>query len=350
MYRGSGSETGSVRYGGVVRAGAALLLVWAATGLAGCTSADPEAPESTTEQTEVRIPSGATAVQIGRVLQRAGLVRFPRAFALTARITGAEGSLKAGRYRFARDASWFQILDQLERGSVETVSLTIPEGFTLWQIAARIAAFTGDDPDSVRLLLADSALTAALAVPGPTLEGYLFPDTYRLAEELPARAVIEALVERYREFWTPDRRARLDSLGLTESELVTLASIVEKEARVAEERPVIAGVYWNRLQRGMLLQADPTVQYALGGEPRERLLYSDIDAVKDHPYNTYSQTGLPPGPIASPGEAALEAALSPADVPYLFFVARPDGSHVFTRTNREHVNAKNRIRSEGGGS
>jgi UPF0755 protein len=130
---------------------------------------------------------------------------------------------------------------------------------------------------------------------------------------------------------------------------VTLASIVEKEARVAAERPVIAGVYWNRLQREMLLQADPTVQYALGGEPRERLLYSDIDAVADHPYNTYTQPGLPPGPIASPGEASLDASLSPAEIPYLFFVARPDGSHEFTRTNREHINAKNRIRAETNG-
>jgi len=349
MHKGAGPRTGCARFG-VARAAAALFLVWASIGLTGCTNADPEAPGATTQQTEVRIPTGATAIEIGRVLQRAGLVRFPRAFALTARITGAEGSLKAGRYSFARDASWFEILDELERGSVETVSFTIPEGFTLWQIAARIAGFTGSAPDSLRELLADSALIAALSVPGPTLEGYLFPDTYRFAEELPPRAVIEALVERYREYWTPERRARLDSLGLSERELVTLASIVEKEARVAEERPVIAGVYWNRLQRGMLLQADPTVQYALGGEPRERLLYSDIEAVADDPYNTYSQPGLPPGPIASPGEAALDAALSPADVPYLFFVARPDGSHVFTRTNREHVNAKNRIRSEGGGN
>ena len=111
---------------------------------------------------------------------------------------------------------------------------------------------------------------------------------------------------------------------------------------------MIAGVYWNRLQRGMLLQADPTVQYALGGEPRERLLYAAIDSVAGHPYNTYTQPGLPPGPIASPGEAAMDASLSPAEVPYLYFVARPDGSHEFTRTNREHINAKNRIRAESG--
>jgi UPF0755 protein len=126
---------------------------------------------------------------------------------------------------------------------------------------------------------------------------------------------------------------------------VTLASIVEKEARVVDEMPVIAGVYANRLEIGMPLQADPTVQYALGS-PRARLLYASIDSVADHPYNTYTNPGLPPGPIASPGEAALRAALEPADVPYLFFVARADGSHEFTRTLREHINAKNRIRDD----
>jgi UPF0755 protein len=316
--------------------------------IGGCTAADSDVPDPSVSETEVIVPPGATAVQIGRLLKQAGLVRFPRAFALTARVAGAEGSLKAGRYRFANDASWFQMLEELERGSVETVSLTIPEGFTLQQVAARIANFTGDDPDSIRLLLADSAFVAELDIPGPTLEGYLFPDTYRFAEDLSARVVIQELVDSYREFWTMERRARLDSLGLSERELVTLASIVEKEARVGEERPVIAGVYWNRLQRGMLLQADPTVQYALGGKPRQRLLYSDIDAVAGNPYNTYTQPGLPPGPIASPGSAALDASLSPADVPYLYFVARPDGSHEFTRTNREHINAKNRIRAESG--
>ncbi|MFO7588428.1 MAG: endolytic transglycosylase MltG [Gemmatimonadota bacterium] len=303
--------------------------------------AGPPAPR----EVEVRVPPGASARQIASLLRDAGLVRFPLLFSWTARATGAAGSLKAGRYRFASDASWFEMLDALERGEVVTVPLTIPEGFTARQVADRVAGFSGADPEPVRALVEDSAFAAALGVPGPTLEGYLFPDTYRFAESLPPEAVIRAMVDRYRAFWTPGRRARLDSLGLSERELVTLASIVEKEARVAEERPVIAGVYRNRLARGMLLQADPTVQYALG-EPKERLLYRDIEAVADHPYNTYTQPGLPPGPIASPGEASLDAALSPADVPFLFFVARPDGSHVFTRTDREHVNAKNRIRAE----
>jgi len=328
------------------RLGVAVGIVLMSFAPAACGESPAHQEESRHPEVEVVIPGGATAIQIGRTLRTAGLVKYPRAFALTARVSGSEGSLKAGRYRFSLDASWFEILEALERGTVETVTLTIPEGWTLWQISERVAAFTGLEVDRVRDLLADSVFVASLNVPGPTLEGYLYPDTYRFAEDLPAQAILREMVSQYHEFWTPERRARLGSIGLTERELVTLASIVEKEARVAEERPVIAGVYWNRLQRDMLLQADPTVQYALGGEPRERLLYSDIDAVAGHPYNTYTQPGLPPGPIASPGEASLDASLTPAEIPYLFFVARPDGSHEFTSTNREHINAKNRIRAE----
>ena len=147
------------------------------------------------------------------------------------------------------------------------------------------------------------------------------------------------MAERYRDWWTPDRRARLDSLGMSERELVTLASIIQAEARQVEEMPRISSVYHNRLDRGWLLQADPTVLYALGG-PRERLLYAAIDSVQDNPYNTYTQPGLPPGPIGAPGALALEAALHPADEPFMFFVARPDGSHVFTQTLAEHNRAK----------
>jgi len=319
-----------------VRAAAAAALLGLS---AGCAAPPPSA------DVEVRVPPGASAREIGTLLEEAGLVRFPVLFSWTARVRGAAGSLKAGHYRFAPDASWFEMLDAMQSGAVLTVPLTVPEGFTARQIADRVAAFSGVDPARVRELVDDSAFASALGVPGPTLEGYLFPDTYRFAEGLPPEEVLRAMVDRYRAWWTPDRKARLEADALTERELVTLASIVEKEARVAPERPIIAGVYRNRLERGMLLQADPTVQYALG-EPKERLLYRDIDAVADHPYNTYTQPGLPPGPIASPGGASLEAALEPADVPYLFFVARPDGSHEFTRTAREHVNAKNRIRAE----
>lgn len=306
--------------------------------------ADAPAPG---EIVEIVVPPGAGALAIGRQLRDEGLVRSPRLFALAARLRGVEASLKSGRYELEGGMGWGGILDVLARGEVVTFPLTVPEGLTIREIAPRVAEATGVEADSVLRLSADPAFVSALDVPGPTLEGYLFPDTYRFAEGLEPADVLREMVARYRAYWSPERRARLDSLSLTERETVTLASIVEEEARVEEERPIIAGVYTNRLRIGMLLQADPTVQYALG-EPKERLLYADIDRVADHPYNTYTHAGLPPGPISSPGAAALDAALWPADVPFLFFVARPDGSHVFTRTNREHVNAKNRIQGERG--
>jgi UPF0755 protein len=324
----------------------AVALLVLAGGLWFATTPPTDGPQ-VGEELEVIVPQGSGALAIGRQLHLEGLVRSPRLFALAARIRGVEADLKAGRYLLEGGMGWSQILDVLALGEVVTFPLTVPEGFTIRELAPRVAEATGTTVDSVARLATDSAFVASLDVPGPTLEGYLFPETYRFAEGLPPEALLAEMVSRYRAFWTPERRARLDSLSLDERELVTLASIVEEEARVPEERPVIAGVYTNRLEIGMLLQADPTVQYALG-EPKARLLFADIDRVADDPYNTYTHAGLPPGPIASPGEAALEAALHPAEVPFLFFVARPDGSHVFTRTNREHINARNRIRRERG--
>jgi UPF0755 protein len=233
----------------------------------------------------------------------------------------------------------------LTQGRVVTVPLTIPEGFRLNQIAPRIGQVSGMDADSVRALLHRPGIDSAYGVPGPGLEGYLFPDTYRFAAGVEVDIVIRAMTRRYSAFWTPDRRARLDSLGMNERSLVTLASIVQAEARRSDEMPRIASVYHNRLNLGWLLQADPTVLYALGG-PRPRLLFAAIDSVAESPYNTYRQPGLPPGPIGAPGEQALVAALYPAKERYLYFVARLDGSHVFTRTLAEHNRAVAESRRE----
>lgn len=301
------------------------------------------------EEVEIRVPDGAGASAIASTLADSGLVQHPRFFALYAGLRGSEARLKAGRYRFATDATWSEMLDAMERGRVETRALMIPEGFTTRELAPRLAELTTASADSILALARDTAFARELGIPGPTLEGYLFPETYRFAEGVSPRRALRTMVERYRAFWTPERRERARDLGLDEREVVTLASIVEEEARVAEERPVIAGVYHNRLERGMLLQADPTVQFALD-TTKARLLFRDIDDVADDPYNTYTQPGLPPGPIASPGEGSLRAVLEPADVPYLFFVARPDGSHVFTETNAAHEAAIAEIRGGGGGS
>ncbi|MEN8145273.1 MAG: endolytic transglycosylase MltG [Gemmatimonadota bacterium] len=326
---------------------AALMLT-----LAGCSApggqagAAPDGAAEAADSIRVNIPAGASALAIGSALHDAGLVRTARGFALYVRLRGAQSDLKSGQYGIPAAAGWDDILEQLRRGQVLTEAVTIPEGLTLREIAPRLAEVSGVTADSVLALARSPDLTSRLGVPGPTLEGYLLPETYRFAEGVDPETVLRAMATAYLDFWTPERRALADSLGLDERELVTLASIVEEEARRPEERSLIASVYLNRLRIGMLLQADPTVQYALGA-PRARLLYRDIDSVADNPYNTYTNPGLPPGPISSPGSATLDATLRPEQADFLYFVARPDGSHVFTRTSREHINAKNRIRREG---
>ncbi|MDT8342003.1 MAG: endolytic transglycosylase MltG [Longimicrobiales bacterium] len=304
-----------------------------ATALVACSAGD-----RATGTVEVRIPPGAGFAAVTDSLHARGLVDRPGLFTLYARMRGVDRQVQAGRYRLPAGASWREILEALTRGAVVPERLVVPEGWTLRQMAPRIAHISQVEPARVEALLLSDSLTTLLSVPGPGLEGYLLPDTYLLAEGTPPEAVAAVMVGAYHAFWTPERQARLDSLGMDRRELTTLASIVQAEAGNAQEMPLIAAVYHNRLREGWLLQADPTVLYALGG-PRERLLFSAIDSVADSPYNTYRRPGLPPGPIGAPGRAALEAALNPADVPHMYMVAGPDGGHVFSTTLAEHNRA-----------
>lgn len=320
--------------GALKRLPAAGLLLLAAAGCAG---------DGTGEPMRVRVNRGAALATVADTLDARGIIDHPRLFTLYARVTRQANRIKPGTYAFRRDSGWKTVLDDLVAGRILTERIVIPEGFDVADIAPRIAGVAGADPDSVRELLLDSAFAAARDVPGPTLEGYLYPATYTIPVDAPVEAIVDAIVAEYLELWTEERRAAAGALGMTERQVVTLASIVEKEARRTEEMTTIAAVYHNRLRIGMPLQADPTVQYALGVH-RERLLYAAIDSVADHPYNTYRRAGLPPGPIGSPSVRAIDAVLSPADVDYLFFVARPDGSHVFTRTLAEHNRARAEIR------
>lgn len=329
-----------------------LLGLLAGLMLVGCGTpgaVGPRQGEDTAEDgaVTVRIPRGAGAGAVAESLHVSGLVGHPFLFSTYVRLRGAGGELKAGTYRMPADAGWEELLSMLRRGNVATEPVTVAPGLGLREIASRVAEISGTSADSVLALAREAAVAREMGVPGPSLEGYLFPETYRFARGVSPRQILSTMTERYRRFWGPEERARADSLDLTEREVVTLASIVEKEARVAEERPVIAAVYLNRLERGMRLEADPTVQFALDSA-RSRLLYRDIEEVAENPYNTYTHAGLPPGPIASPGEASLRAVLHPEQVPWLFFVARPDGSHVFTRTIEEHNRAKLRIRNSTG--
>ena len=191
--------------------------------------------------------------------------------------------------------------------------------------------------DSVNAAVRDTALRARLDVPTPTLEGYLFPDTYAFPLGTTARQAVHEMVKRFEREWKPEWNAQLTTLALNRNDIVTLASIIEKEAKRPEERPVISAVYHNRLRKRMLLQADPTVQFALGRHTA-RVLYKDLEV--NSPYNTYKYAGLPPGPIASPGGPSLVAALFPANVSYLYFVADSDGHHEFRTTLAEHDSAK----------
>jgi UPF0755 protein len=297
------------------------------------------------EPVQITVPAGATLSEVADTLSTRGVIRAQRIFELYARFRGDDRRIKSGTYELAMASSWGDVLEPLTLGTVLTRLVTFPEGFRLRQMAPRIADITDMAVDSVVSLMEAAGLEQRLGVPGPGVEGYLFPDTYRFAPGIPVESVLIAMVGRYEAVWTEDRRARLAELSMSEAELVTLASIVQAEARDMTEMPSISAVYHNRLRDGWLLQADPTVLYALGG-PRARLLYAAIDSVADNPYNTYTQSGLPPGPIGSPGERAIDAALHPTDEDFMYFVARPDGSHHFTRTLAEHNRAKADARRE----
>lgn len=295
-------------------------------------------------------PARATRVAIPRgpfqhatdSLVAAGVVRFGPLFRAYARLRGLDRRIRAGTYVFPAGAGWGRILEDLRVGRGLERTVTVPEGLPLAQALPLIAARLELPLDSLRAAVAEPTLVARTGTPTDTLEGYLFPDTYRFPHDATAQSVVDEMVRRFERAWTPAMRARLDSTGMSRHEVVTLASIVEEEARMDAERPVIAGVYRNRLRRRMPLQADPTVRYALG-KYTDRVLYRDLRVRS--PYNTYARPGLPPGPIAAPGRKSLEAALWPADVPWLFFVAHPDGHHEFTRTYREHRDAIRRVKA-----
>ena len=287
----------------------------------------------------VEIPSGASSREVAYLLEENEIVGSARTFQAYVRIRGEDRRLKAGIYEMRTASSMQEALRQISSGEIETTAITIPEGLAFWQLAPILAEVTRDTEDAIAGALQNPMLAKRFDLPGHTIEGYLFPETYRFAQGVPLETVISAMIDQYRSVWTDARKTALQASGMSEHEIVTLASIIQTEARQLSEMSRISGVYHNRIRARWLLQADPTVIYALGGH-RERLLYAAIDSVADNPYNTYTQPGLPPGPIASPGVMAIDAALWPEDHDYWYFVARPDGSHVFTRTLADHNKAK----------
>jgi UPF0755 protein len=283
----------------------------------------------------VEIPEGATVRSIARTLEKKGVVRSAVAFEALCRLRGARP--QAGEYRFEHPASSFAILHKLVAGEVAYHTVLVPEGSTMFQVADRVAQAGLVTREEFLQAAHDPAPIRDLAPAAINLEGFLFPAQYEFPRRVTAQEIVGAMVRRFRQVWESvagqpgGNPHRLSTL-----ELVTLASLVERETAVAEERGLIAGVFYNRLRKHYPLQCDPTVIYALerGGRYRGELLLRDLHY--DSPYNTYRYRGLPPGPIANPGEAALRAALFPPETEYFYFVANGQGGHFFSKTLREH--------------
>lgn len=292
---------------------------------------------------EVLIPRGAGVETIAGILKADGLVESPTLFVLAARVLGHDRNLKAGRYTIPVGASIYRILRQLSSGMGKQDMVTVQEGLRVEEVARILATQAKVDPSRFLALTRDSAYAASLGVPADRLEGYLYPDTYPFYPLLSAEEVARVMVERALRVFEEEMGLPGARQGLTMHQLVTLASMVEAETAMSSERPRIAAVFYNRLKRGMMLQSDPTVMYALGIY-KNRVYYSDLN-VKS-PYNTYRHRGIPPGPIDSPGRAAIHAVLFPLpDSTELYFVARGDGTHIFTRTWAEHVAAVAHVRA-----
>jgi peptidoglycan lytic transglycosylase G len=302
--------------------------------MAGCHQEPHGVPQ------RVVIPVGASFRAAADSLAHADIVGWPRAFRLYASLRHRDRVVKPGTYLLQRGISWGEALDAVTGGKGLVRTVTIPEGWDLTEIVPLLARALATSPDSVAAAVRDSALLARVGAAGPTLEGYLFPDTYAFPDGTSPRVAVGEMVRQFERSWKPAWDTARQPLGMSRQQVVTLASIIEKETRVPAERPIIAAVYHNRLRRGMPLQADPTVQYALGHHV-ERVLYKDLDVASA--YNTYRHPGLPPGPIASPGAASLEAAVEPANVTYLYFVAAPDGHHEFRTTFAEHTEVRREL-------
>ena len=313
-----------------------LLLVGAAGGWWLYTGVDRPFKGYDAEEQFVEIPQGAGSVTIAKRLADAGVVADVNSFRLALWVTRTGRRLQAGEYRFDRAMSPRQVADKIARGDVYVHPITFPEGLTIRQMAALYESKGLGQAKAFIAAASNGELVRDIDPAAKDLEGYLFPDTYALPRRATAEQLIARMVAGFTKALTPDIVAAAAGRGLSVRELVTLASIVEKETGAKEERPLVAAVYSNRLKIGMGLQCDPTVIYALERAGRYDGNLRREDLQFDSPYNTYRYAGLPPGPIASPGRASLQAAASPPDAPYLYFVSKNDGTHAFAATLDEH--------------
>lgn len=289
----------------------------------------------------VEIPAHDGLLEIASRLHRAGAIRSRAGFVILAWGRGVARHLKAGEYELDRGASTIDVMGQLESGRVKQHAVLQPEGATVSELARTLEGEGLAPSAAIRRLAADPTFLSTLGIEAPSLEGYLFPDTYQFVRGMTPEEILTRMVQRLRAKTGAEITTRAAARGLTVHQLLTLASIIEREAVERDEMRTISAVFWNRLKLKMPLQADPTVQYATG---KERRALTRADLRIDHPYNTYRNAGLPPGPIASPGLAAIEAALDPAPVKYIYFVAMDDTHHHFSATIAEHNAAVARYR------
>lgn len=305
----------------------------------------PLSAESSASSQVVRIERGTPTARIASLLEERGIIADGRLFRLASRISGLERRLKAGSYLLSPGMSAWEVVRTLVEGKEIEIAVTFPEGSTVAEIAQRLEeAGLGKREEFLRLAAHPGELYGdhlpALLQGVDNLEGYLFPDTYRFSSSEDASAIVRRLVDRFLDVAGPIYAQSQIEERLSFHEFVTLASLVEKETALKEERPMVAAVFLNRLRRHIPLQSCATVNYIL---PERKARLTTQDLAVESPYNTYLHRGLPPGPIANPGRAALEAVAHPAPVDYLYFVARGDGGHYFSRTFREHLEAKSRV-------
>ncbi len=284
---------------------------------------------------DIKIPKGVTYAQGINILKEEGIIKNEFIFLLLGRITMTDRKLMPGYYSLSLSMSPWEIFNNLRRGKIIDFNITIPAGSTLEDIRLKFKDTRLTDDEFWQLVYNRDFLDS-LDIEAPSLEGYIYPDTYKVTKGTVLGNIFKIMVQRLRENFDQSLRDRAEELGMSEKEVLTLASIIEKEAVVNRERPIISAVYHNRLKKKMRLQADPTVLYGVKKRWR-RIRYRDLRRAT--PYNTYVINGLPPGPIASPGIKSIKAALYPADVDYMYFVSKNNGTHYFSRTGEEHVKA-----------
>lgn len=310
--------------------------VLACTALIGVWSSWNTPAQEQGQDVLITIPGGSSFVSASQLLVDAGVVRSLKGFVLLGKIKGLSNSIQAGELMFRTDMTPKQALDVLVKGKAVSYQVTIPEGYNIQMVVALLAEKGLVDADRILEIAKDPGFARGLGVPADSLEGFLFPDTYSWPKGLSEKDILSRMVAKYSSVFTDDMRSKAEEMGMTELEVVTLASIIEKETGAPEEREQVSAVFHNRLKKGYRLQTDPTVIYGLENF-NGNLTKKDLRT--DHPYNTYTRSGLPVGPIANPGEASLKAVLNPAKVSYLYFVAKGNGTHVFSNTLVEHNKA-----------